>query len=597
MHFPRLTPTKTTESVIRSFGGLDTTTSCPENCFSDTKNTSSSLFPLLSTRSKRIHLSVLSTPPTSLHTVNGITCTVGTSLYYNGVLQYDELSPDTSKQLVSMGSKVIVFPDGYYINTLHVDENGLCTDRGSLTQVVSYGNFISVTLYPCVKGLPLPFMSVYPPNPTDNTLWLDCSGYPSVLKQYSEEISDWVEIQNDCCCIELEGIDKNFAVGETIEIQGLDMNIDGISNVISTEKNKLIVDVPFNELLNFEISDDLNCKFKKLLPIMDFVCEHQNRLFGCRYGLDHKGNFVNEIYASKLGEPGIWNEYKGLSTDSYAASCGSEGPFTGIISHMGYVVFFKENRIHRLFGTKPSNYTIYEDSFCGVKFGSEKSLCLHNGTLYYHGNNGIYSYAGSTPTLLSKALGNISYKNAVAAFCKNKYYISLLTQGGSPLLYVYDTEKNIWHKEDSSRFTHMSALENNIIGFKEENGSYSAVLLGGSDIPVALSKLGTATTKESNFDWYAETSDIGFFTDDAKTLTRLSLRLQLDWGSTLRLYIMTDSSGIWKCCGSLLGGKLKTFTLNVAPPRCDHLRLKFVGHGGCKIYSFSKVFEYSGEVM
>ena len=33
-----------------------------------------------------------------------------------------------------------------------------------------------------------------------------------------------------------------------------------------------------------------------------------------------------------------------------------------------------------------------------------------------------------------------------------------------------------------------------------------------------------------------------------------NLRLQLDWGSTLRIYIMTDSSGIWKSCGARWSG-------------------------------------------
>ena len=597
MHFPRLTQTKTTDSVIRSFGGIDTTTSCPESCFSDTQNTSSSLFPILSTRSKRFLLSDFSAPPTSLHTVNGITCTVGNSLYYNGVLQYEGLSAVSDKQLVSMGSKVIVFPDGYYINTLDVDENGLCTDRGFITKEVCYGNYTLGEIYPCIKDLPMPFKGDTPPNPTENTLWLDFNESPIVLKQYSEEISDWIETQTDCCCIEINGIDKHFNAGDSIEITNLDMYIDGIANILYTEENRLIVDRPYDRLISFEIFDEQNCKIKQLLPIMDFVCEHQNRLFGCRYGLNHKGNFVNEIYASKLGEPGVWNAYNGLSTDSYTASCGSEGGFTGIISHMGYVVFFKENKIHRLFGTKPSNYTIYEDSFDGVKTGSEKSLCLHNGTLYYHGKNGIYSYSGSTPTPLSRALGNLSFKNAVAAICKNKYYISLLTQSGTPVLYVYDIERSIWHKEDYSRYTHLSTLENNIIGFREDNGNYSAELVAGEEIPFILSKLCENPAEEADFDWYAETSDIGFFTDDAKSLIRLKLRVKADKGSTLRLYIMTDSCGLWKSCGSFTGSQLKSVTLNISAPRCDHLRLKLVGRGGCKMYSLTKVFEYAGEVI
>ena len=143
----------------------------------------------------------------------------------------------------------------------------------------------------------------------------------------------------------------------------------------------------------------------------------------------------------------------------------------------------------------------------------------------------------------------------------------------------------------------MASLENNIIGIKENNGKYSAELIMGENMPYILSRLNAKSKAEPFFEWYAETPNIGFFTDDAKTLTRLALRIQLDWGSTLGVYVMTDSCGIWKKCGSLIGGKLKTFSMNVAPPRCDHLKLKFVGKGGCKIYSLTKVFEYSGEVI
>ncbi len=596
MYFPTLKPPKTTESVIKAFGGIDTTPSCPENCFRDMKNTSSCSFPLLSTRPKRLRLSEFSTPPTALHTVNGITCTVGNSLYHNGVLQYDGLSTDTEKQLVSMGSAVIVFPDGYYINTLHVDKNGICDEKGSIVSDMTYGNNTTVSIFPCEKGLPMPVMSATPPDPAENTLWLDLNEQHPPLKKYFEKYSVWEVVTTDCCCIEIEEIDSYFTPGDSIEIRGLDFYINGTTTVLYTEKNRLILDCPYDNLSTFQISDSANCRIRALLPIMDYVCEHQNRLFGCRYGLDRNGNFVNEIYASRLGSPGVWRSFAGLSTDSYTASCGSEGPFTGVISHMGYVVFFKENKIHRLFGTKPSNYTLYEDSFPGVKLGSEKSLCLYNGTLYYHGKDGIYSYAGSTPTLLSQALGPITYQNAVGAVLKNKYYISLLTSSNEPVTYVYDIERNIWNKEDSSRYTHLSSFESNILGFKEDNGSYTAELVAGDEIPYYLSKFRLTAKKEANFDWYAETSDIGFFTDDAKTLTRLNLRLQLNWGSTLRIYIMTDSSGIWKSYGSFLGGKMKTFTMNVAPPRCDHLRLKFVGKGECKIYSLTKVFEYSGEV-
>ena len=82
---------------------------------------------------------------------------------------------------------------------------------------------------------------------------------------------------------------------------------------------------------------------ERRMPSMDFVTESENRLWGCRYGTANNGEVVNEIYSSKLGDFKNWNCFMGLSTDSYVASCGTDGQFTGAITHLGYPLFFKEN--------------------------------------------------------------------------------------------------------------------------------------------------------------------------------------------------------------------------------------------------------------
>lgn len=69
------------------------------------------------------------------------------------------------------------------------------------------------------------------------------------------------------------------------------------------------------------------------VPDMDFICENENRLWGCK---------EDTIYSSKLGDPFNWNVFDGLSTDSYAVNVGSAGDFTACCSYLGYPVFFKE---------------------------------------------------------------------------------------------------------------------------------------------------------------------------------------------------------------------------------------------------------------
>ncbi len=598
MIFPKLNSPRFTESTISAFGGIDKTPVCPENFFFDTQNTSSALFPLLSTREKRLRLAVLEQAPSALHTVNGITYVTGKSLYYNGVLQYDGLTAYDKKQIVSMGSKIIIFPDGYYINTLEVDENGVCADKGELTNSVTLVDTI-VLLKPCIADKPFPVYSQNAPiSPEDNTLWLDTSTEPHQLKEYSADTSSWNIITATHYSIEINKINENFNVGDIVQISGLREDLDGVTTVDALQANSIIVQGNLTDMTVQFIKQDTPFTVKQLLPKMDFVCEHQNRLFGCRYGLNNQGQFVNEIYSSKLGDPAKWYDYKGLSTDSYAASCGSEGKWTGIISHMGYVVFFKENRIHRLFGTKPANFTLYEDAYIGVKEGSESSLCLHNGTLYYHAENGIYSYSGSTPVLISKSLGTEKFLNAASAFGNNRLFICMTDSNGERQLYSYDTQKSLWHREDCSDFVCLSEIDGNVLGIKNTGGSHTLELLLSSDIPEICQKLYSATTeKENAFEWFAESGNIGLSFDDCKYLNKLKVRFEADAGSSVQLYFQLDSSNIWEECGSLTSSALGSYALYFLPPRCDHLRLRIEGRGACRIYSLTKTFEIVGEVM
>ena len=46
----------------------------------------------------------------------------------------------------------------------------------------------------------------------------------------------------------------------------------------------------------------------------------------------------------------------GLSTDSYYGNLGTDGKFTGAITHMGYPLFFKENCLHKVYGDYPAQF-------------------------------------------------------------------------------------------------------------------------------------------------------------------------------------------------------------------------------------------------
>ena len=57
-----------------------------------------------------------------------------------------------------------------------------------------------------------------------------------------------------------------------------------------------------------------------------------------------------------LGDFRNWQCFMGLSTDSYYGNLGTDGKFTGAITHMGYPLFFKENCLHKVYGDYPAQF-------------------------------------------------------------------------------------------------------------------------------------------------------------------------------------------------------------------------------------------------
>jgi hypothetical protein len=315
---------------------------------------------------------------------------------------------------------------------------------------------------------------------------------------------------------------------------------------------------------------------------MDFIIESGNRLWGCRYGIQGD-KIVNEIYASKLGDFKNWNCFMGISTDSYAASVGTDGQFTGAITHLGYPLFFKENCIHKVYGNYPANYQIQTTACRGVQKGCERSLAIVNETLYYKARSGICAYDGSLPMEMSSARGDISYSNAVAGSLGNKYYISMCDDEERYHLFVYDTLKGMWHREDDTQ-----ALE-----FCNCRGDL--YYIDHADKQIKTIK-GTQGVKEDKpIKWEAVTGIIGTDSPDKKYISRMDVRMKLDVGARVSFYVEYDSSGVYEYLFTMTGKNLQSFPVPIRPRRSDHLRLKIVGVGEAKIFSICKTIEWGSD--
>ena len=315
---------------------------------------------------------------------------------------------------------------------------------------------------------------------------------------------------------------------------------------------------------------------------MDYITEANNRLWGCRYGLDDSGELVNRLYACKLGDFKNWNCYMGVSTDSYYANVGSDGYFTGAITHLGYPCFFKENCLHKVYGQIPANFSVQTTVCRGVQKGSHKSLAIVNEILYYKSVQGICAYDGSLPVQVCRALGNVHYRNAVGGAAGQKYYVSMADGADDWHLFVYDTGKGLWHREDNFRAAAFCCCRGELYAIGAENGWIWGML--GTGEP------------ETAVHWMAETGEWGLTTPDRKYISRLLLLMSLGADTVAELSICYDLSETWERLCTLRGSGLGLTAVPVRPRRCGFFRLRLEGEGDARLYSITKTVEEGSDL-
>lgn len=584
MKYPTLSEQEASRQMIDAFRGYNHNLRIGDGEFFDMKNLTSDAYPVLSPRKKRgVYASPVSPqgliPKDSLCYVDGTDFVIDQYHVNMGLSTDPEKCP---KRLISMGAYVIIMPDKKYINTLKL------TDFGNID--ASFQTYSDVTFTLCdVNGevyTNAPASPDEPENPKNMELWIDKSTTPHTLKQYSSASAMWVTVPSTYIRIESTGIGEAFREYDGVTISGvLDQNLQELntSTVIwDRGDNYIVVTGILDDKITQSYADGAITVERKM-PEMDFVIESENRLWGCKYGTAGNGEIVNEIYASKLGDFRNWNCFMGLSTDSYAASCGTDGPFTGAITHLGYPLFFKENCVHKVYGNYPANFQIQTTACRGVQKGCGNSLAIVNETLYYKSGSGVCAYDGSLPAEVSAALGDTVYSGAVAGANGNKYYISMQDTEGVYHLFVYDTTKGMWHREDN---LHAEA-------FCSCRGELYCI---DHDSKQIITMLGSGTQDTGKVEWMAESGEIGLSYPDMKYISRLLFRMSMEVGAEVRFYARYDSAGEWKLLGTVTGQNLRTFLLPIRPMRCDHMRLRIVGNGDVKIYSVTKTIVQGSDI-
>lgn len=359
-----------------------------------------------------------------------------------------------------------------------------------------------------------------------------------------------------------------FRVGDAVTLTGCTTHAENNKTVIVRGVNGTTL--TFYENTFTEGTEAGTVTVKRDVPDLDFICESNYRLWGT------KGN---TIYGSKYGDPFNFNNFDGLTGDSYYIQVGSDGEFTGCIPYGSHVCFFKENTLHKLYGSKPSNFQIVTSQVYGVQAGSERSMCVINETLFYKGVLGVYAYTGGVPELVSEKLGQRRYKNACAATDGTRYYICMEGEDGYHL-FDYDVSQNIWAHEDGLHCVDMST-HNGFVYLLAADGSLYRVDESG-DI--------------SDVEWSVTFCPFNETMNERKGYSKFHMRLDMAAGAYLKAEIKRNTDRRWQTVCTTHNDRAQTVSVPILPARCDSLQIRLSGKGECTLRTFIREFFTGSDV-
>ena len=573
--YPKLKALASVRETIDVFKGYHRGERIGDGEFCEMENLSSDQFPILAPRAKR---GVFASPEMAQGLIaKDEFCYIDGSDFVSGENRVPlglEKNGKT-RSLISMGAYVIVMPDKKYVNTADLSDFGSIDAKVQTVEAVRFSlcgadgtDYENVTV-----------LGSIPSDPADRSYWLDTASYPRALRQYDAPSATWMTIPDVYMKLSSPGLGQPFFCGDGIYISGVreaDVSALNGAHVVTACGDDYVafssfLYAPATQSAEFPIT------VERKMPDLDFVVESENRLWGCRY-CDGGG----EIYACKRGDFKNWYSFVGSDNDSFAATVGTDGPFTGAVTHLGYPLFFKEGCVHTVYGSEPSNFQIRTTALRGVQKGCSASLAAVGETLYYKSRSGVCAYDGSLPEEISLALGDEAYGNAVAGALGNKYYISMADASGVYHLFVYDTLRKLWHREDGTQAADFCAYGGDLYYIDCSTGEIRTVK-------------GAGERKEETVRWSATTGIIGMDSPDPKYVSRMDVRMKVNVGASVSFFAEYDSSGEYEYLCTLKGKQMQSFSVPIRPRRCDHFRLRVVGAGEAKIFSICKTMEKGGE--
>lgn len=587
MLYPALGKLNQTREFTQEFKGLDRRPRAGAGYFFDMRNMGAEESVVIKTRKLRSIVTKLEHPQ-GMCAMDRLLWVDNGTLYDGGDATEITGLSEGMKTMIRSGAYIIIMPDGAYYNCYDENDYGYINREWSMTASAD----AKISMQICrIDGTEFDAGEVTvsdtaPEEPEDGKLWINTGLEKHAMYRWSAVNQEWVNEPSVYVKIAAEDIGKGLFANDVADISGLTYTgesavmeeqvkaLNGSYLIIAAGNDYIVVTGILDEVYEQQSG---TAGVNRTMPVMDFVIECNNRLWGCRHGMTG-GEMINEIYASALGDFRNWRRYGTEAGDSYAMSCGTEGDFTGAINYRGYPVFFKENWCYKVYGEKPSNYQAQIQQLEGVKDGCSKSLQTVNGSMFYCGRNGI-NLLDSMPTDYSEQLGNRRWRNAVAGEWDYRYYISMQDENDEWGLYVMDTRRGYWYKQDD-----LQALD-----FARMADSFYVLRADGTIIDLNGIDGDTKETPEE-LDWMIETPDEGYQMPDHKYLSRYNLRIKLGPMTACVLLMQYDGDGIWHKKGTLVSrDAVRSYDIPVLPQRCDHVRMRLVGKGEMTLYGIDRI--------
>lgn len=362
------------------------------------------------------------------------------------------------------------------------------------------------------------------------------------------------------------GADWPFRPGDAVEITGCSNAANNKTPIVRQVEGKVLT---FYENTLAAGTESGSVTLKRNVPDLDYICESNYRLWGCS---------GDTIYCSKYLDPLNFSVNDGLASDSWAVQVGTEGDFTGCIPYGQHICFFKEHTLHKVYGSKPSNYQLVSANVHGVQKGCEKSMCVINEQLIYKGLHGVYSYNGGVPDLLSECFGSRRFTDACATCDGERYYISM--KDDTWHLFVYDVLKGIWLEEDDTQAVDMAFHDG------------SVYLLCADGKLLQVDRNGSL----EGIEWSMTFCPFNEVMDERKGYSRFSMRVDMEAGAWLSVDLKSDHDQRWREVYTTHNERARTISIPIIPTRCDSVSIRVHGKGDCTIKAFVREFTVGSDV-